>query len=102
MVTATSLVAASALSALALALQRFAWSCAAAYGCGLSSAIGIGAFWWLRTGRSGAPLGWLVVADVAVVAMTVGWVAVVVTPLGRSQPDMRTAASRGDEITSSP
>ncbi|MEE3062899.1 MAG: hypothetical protein VYA67_02905 [Actinomycetota bacterium] len=83
------LVAASVLSALALWLRRYRWCCAAAYCCGLGAVTGIGAFWWVRTGPTRIGISWLVLADLAVVTLTVGWLAVIVTPLERSQPDMR-------------
>ena len=51
--------------------------------------FGIGAFWWVRTGRPDAPLTWLLLADIAVVVLTALWLAVIVTPIERSQPDMR-------------
>jgi hypothetical protein len=84
------LLLASGASTLALIRRRYRWCCAAAYCCGLAAVIGIGAFWWLRTGRFGAPLTWLILADGAVVLSTIFWLAVVVTPIERSQPDMRT------------
>lgn len=88
-VAAAMLSIASGLSALALARHRYRWCCVAAYGCGLASVFGIGAFWWVRTGSTSAPLTWLVLADIAVVALTVLWASVIVVPLERSQPDMR-------------
>ena len=93
-VTAIVLTLASAASGLALGLRRFRGCCAAAYTCGLGAAIGIGAFWWLRTGRPGATLTWLMIADVAVVLLTVGWLSVVLTPIERSQPEMRLSGVR--------
>lgn len=88
-VTGAVLLLASTVSGLALALRRYRWCCAAAYCCGLAAVIGLGAFWWLRTGRTGIGLSWLVLADVAAVTLTVGWLVVIVTPIERSQPDMR-------------
>lgn len=88
-VAAVMLLLASGVSGLALARRRYRWCCAAAYSCGLASVLGIGAFWWLRTGRPGAALTWLMLADIAVVALTVLWLAVITTPIERSQPDMR-------------
>jgi hypothetical protein len=78
----------STISALALRLRRYRWCCAAAYCCGLAAVIGIGAFWWVRTGHVGIGLSWLVLADLAAVSLTLGWVAVIVIPIERSQPDM--------------
>ncbi|GBG36726.1 hypothetical protein [Mycobacterium montefiorense] len=82
-------VAASALSALALALRRFRWCCAAAYCCGLAAVIGIGAFWWARTGTLAIGVSWLVLADLTTLVLCAGWLAVILTPIERSQPDMR-------------
>lgn len=90
-VAVVMLSTASVLSGLALALRRYRWCCVAAYSCGLASVFGIGAFWWVRTGRPDAPLTWLTLADVAVVVLTVHWLAVIVTPIERSQPDIRFA-----------
>ncbi|MCV7021589.1 hypothetical protein [Mycolicibacterium aichiense] len=90
-IAALALVAAAALSAFALIVRRFRECCAAAYVCGLSAVIGIGALWWLRTGRPDAPMAWLVVADMAAVLLTIGWLSVVVKPLEHSQPEMRAA-----------
>ncbi len=87
-VTVAVFLLASTVSGLALALRRYRWCCAAAYCCGLAAVIGIGAFWWLWTGRTGMGLSWLVLADLAAVALTLGWLAVIVTPIERSQPDI--------------
>ena len=88
--TATVMLStASVISGLALTLRRYRWCCAAAYSCGLASVLGIGAFWWVRTGRPDAPLTWLTLADLAVVLLTALWLAVIVTPVERSQPEMR-------------
>jgi len=88
-IAVAALVIASVVSVLALGLQRYRWCCAASYGCGLGAVAGIGAFWWVRTGRAGIGLQWLVLADLAAVILTLGWLAVIVTPIERSQPDMR-------------
>jgi uncharacterized membrane protein YfcA len=87
--TAALLVVASALSGIALWRRKYRWCCAAAYWCGLTSVIGIGTLWWVRTARAGVGLSWLVLADVAAVALTLGWLGLVITPIERSQPDMR-------------
>ncbi len=88
-VAVAAMVVASAVSALALGLARYRWCCAAAYCCGLAAVIGIGAFWWVRTGHPGMGLSLLVLADLAAVTLTAGWIGVIVTPIERSQPDMR-------------
>lgn len=86
-----ALVGASAVSARALRLRRYRWCCAAAYCCGLAAVIGIGTFWWVRTGSTQMGLSLLVPADLVTVTLTLGWLAVIVTPIERSQPDMREA-----------
>lgn len=83
------LMIAVAMSAGALRLRSFRACCAAACTCGLATVAGVGAFWWLHTGRPGAPLSWLLVADAAAVILTVGWLSVVLTPMEGSQPQMR-------------
>lgn len=88
-VAAVMLLLASGASGLALTRRRYRWCCVAACSCGLASVFGIGAFWWVRTGRLDAPLTWLAIADIAVVLLTAQWLAVIVTPIERSQPDMR-------------
>ncbi len=88
-VTAGILTLAAIASMAALAIRRFRMCCAAAYVCGLAAVFGIGAFWWLHTGRPGAPLTWLAIADVVTVLLAMAWVAVAATPIERSQPEMR-------------
>lgn len=87
--SAVLFVVAALTSAMAVFRRRYRWCCAALYCCGLATVIGIGAFWWLRTGRHSAGLGWLVLADVAAIGLMLCWATVVVTPIERSQPDMR-------------
>ncbi|PRI15681.1 hypothetical protein B2J96_09510 [Mycobacterium shigaense] len=91
---AVALLGSAVISAAAVRLSRYRWCCAAAHGCGLAAVIGIGAFWWVRTGPTGIGLSWLVFADLTAVALTVGWLAIILTPIERSQPDMR--ARSGD------
>lgn len=79
------------LSAVALTRRRYRWCCAAAYSCGLATVIGVGVLWWSRTGHAGSGQGWLAVANLAVVVLAGIWLTVVVTPIERSQPDMRTS-----------
>jgi hypothetical protein len=55
----------------------------------LAAVIGIGVFWWVRTGQAEIGLLWLIVADLVAVTLTVGWMAVILTPIEHSQPDMR-------------
>ena len=84
-----ALMIAAAMSAWALRLRSFRACCVAACTCGLAAVFGVGAFWWLHTGRPGAPSSWLLVADAAVIILTIGWLSVVLTPMERSQPQMR-------------
>lgn len=83
------LVVAALSSIMALGARRFRWGCAAAYSCALATVVGIGAFWWLRTGPAESSVGWLVVADLAALVLAIAWLSVLVTPVHRSQPDMR-------------
>jgi len=96
-VTLVILMLAAGVSLLALAMRRFRWCCAAAYCCGLASAVGVGAFWWLQTG-SGKALTWLVVADAAALLLAVVWLTLIVSPVQRSQPDMRGTWTRRDPL----
>lgn len=91
LVTVTLFLVASAVSAVALARRRYPWCCAAAYSGGLAAVIGIGAFWWLRTGRHQHCVTWLVVADLTTVVLTAIWLTVIVAPIERSQPDIRSS-----------
>jgi hypothetical protein len=88
-VTAALFMLAAASSVVALFVRSFRWCYIAAYCCGLAAAIGIGAFWWVRTGNAAIGVTWLVLADVATVILCVGWLALILTPIERSQPDMR-------------
>jgi ABC-type Fe3+-siderophore transport system permease subunit len=88
-ITMIVLAASGLASTIALSTRTFRGCCAAAYCCGLAAVGGIGAFWWLRTGRVGVTSGWLIIADVVGVLLTMCWLAVVVRPIERSQPEMR-------------
>lgn len=90
-----ALIIATGVSVLALARRRFHVCCAAAYTCGLAAVIGIGALWWLRTGQPGVPQVWVIIADMAAVLLTLGWLSVVMTPIELSQPQMRTGLGTG-------
>lgn len=77
------------ISLAALRVQRFGWACAAVYVCGVATVAGVGAFWWYRTGQvDSMPLITLFGSIVSAV-LTVGWLTVLMTPIQRSQPDMR-------------
>lgn len=88
-VSMAGLTIAAAVSALALRLRRFRACCVAACTCGLAAVIGVGTIWWLHTGRPGAAFPWLLVADIAVILLTIGWLSLVMTPIEHSQPQMR-------------
>lgn len=97
-VSAALFVVGAVVSGATLVRRRYRWCCAAAYCSALATVAGVGAFWWLRTGRHGAGLVWLVLADVAATALAVCWLTVIVTPIERSQPDMRTRGSSSGRI----
>lgn len=98
-VAAYSLCAVASLSSIAgLAIQRFSWICAAAYACALATVTSLGAFWWYRTGGAGLPWPAALACPVAGL-LTAGWISVLVTPVERSQPDMRTHSLSGDRTS---
>ncbi len=82
-------------SVVALRRRRFRWCVAAAYLSGLSTVAGVGAFWWSRTGSEGPILATSTgVAAVTAATLTAVWVAVAITPLQDSHPDMRQTSKR--------
>lgn len=84
----------AALSSVAVRLRRFRWCCAAAYIGGIATVAGLGMVWWHQTappGRSAGPAAWMVIGVLACVTLTVTWLGVILTPLERSQPDIRCA-----------
>ena len=84
------LALAAGTSLIARATRRFRWCCAAAYLCGLGTVVGLGGFWWVRTGATGPTLSWLVgAADVAVLCLAVAWLTLLAAPVQRTHPDMR-------------
>jgi hypothetical protein len=91
LVACTLFATTAMISLVALQRRRFAWSCAAVYAGAVATVAGLGAFWWYRTAHvDPMPLTTLL-GSVISAALTVGWLTVVTTPLGRSQPDMRSA-----------
>lgn len=100
-------VGAAACSVVALRRRRFRWCVAAAYLSGLSTVAGVGAFWWCQTSSAGSILAVLAaVSAVAAAALTAVWVAVSITPVMDSHPDLRQPTQRkwgvresGDTIT---
>lgn len=84
-------VVAAAISLVALQLRRFSWGCAAVYAGAVATVAGLGAVWWYRTGHvDSMPLPTLL-GSIVSAALTAGWLSVLLTPIGRSQPDMRSA-----------
>ncbi|PQP48028.1 MULTISPECIES: hypothetical protein [Mycolicibacterium] len=82
-------------SAVSLRRHRFGWCVAAAYLSGVSTVVGIGAFWWCRTGSAGPILTTSTGASaVAAAALTAVWVSVAITPVKDSHPDMRQPLKR--------
>lgn len=81
----------SAFTLIALYRTRFKWCCAAAYSGGLATVAGAGGYWWHHTAHIGSPLP-AALSTIAAAALTAHWLSIVVTPVDRSQPDMRAAA----------
>ncbi|MCF6388014.1 hypothetical protein L2K20_13615 [Mycobacterium sp. MBM] len=82
---------AALISLVALRFRRFTWSCAAVYTGGVATVADLGAFWWYRTAHVDAMPLTTLLGSIVSAALTVGWLTVVMAPLGRSQPDMRSA-----------
>ncbi|BBY77394.1 hypothetical protein [Mycolicibacterium parafortuitum] len=86
---------AAACSVVTLRRRRFRWCVAAAYLSGVSTVAGVGAFWWSRTGSAGPILATsTAVAAVAAATLTAVWVAVAITPVKDSHPDLRQPGRR--------
>jgi hypothetical protein len=82
------------LSAVALWRRRFRWCCAAAYAGGLSTVAGLGMVWWHQTAPatlSSGPSAWMTVGVLCAAILTAAWLRLILTPLERSQPDIRTS-----------
>jgi hypothetical protein len=85
----------AAVSTLAVLIRRFRWCCAAAYAGGLSTVTGVGVVWWHQSApptQTHGPVAWMVIGVLCSAWLTATWLTVIVTPLGRSQPDIRRAA----------
>lgn len=93
--TTVVLLLAALISAVALRKRRFRWCCAAVFISWLGSVTGVAGLWWHRTAPAPDPLLWTLLATIAVVVLTVTWLVVVLTPLERSQPDMRARHTAG-------
>lgn len=88
-VTTGIFLLAALMSMVALRTRVFRWCGAAAFTSALAAVSGLGALWWQQTGQTPDPLVWTLLCTAAVVVLTVTWLAVVLTPLEWSQPDMR-------------
>jgi hypothetical protein len=91
---AMSLLTAAA-SSLAVLLRRFRWCCVAAYAGGLSTVTGMGVVWWHQSAppaQTHGPAAWMVIGVLCSAWLTATWLRVIITPLERSQPDIRKAA----------
>lgn len=89
-----------AISSVALYRRRFRWCCASTYVGAVSTVAGLGVVWWHQTAPpalSAGPAAWMVVGFVACATLTVTWLSVILTPLERSQPDMRLASAAGTD-----
>jgi len=95
LVAASFGAAAAIVSFVTLWRRRFRWGVAAAYLSGLSTVTGIGAYWWCHTSVEAGPLAVATaVAGLAAATLTAVWVAVAITPVVESQPDMRRPTER--------
>ncbi len=82
-------------SVVTLRRRRFRWCAAAAYLSGLSTVAGVGAYWWCQTSSAGPILAISSgVSAVAAATLTAVWVAVAITPVEDSHPDMRRPSKR--------
>lgn len=82
-------------SLVSLGVRRFRWCVAAACLSGVSTVAGVGAFWWCQTSSAGVTLAVSSgMSAVAAAALTAVWVAVAITPVTDSQPDMRQPSKR--------
>lgn len=86
---------AALVSALALWRRQFTLCCAAAYISALATVIGLGDFWWHRTGQPSQTLAAPVLGSLAAAGLVAVWLSVVLAPVGRSQPDIRFSRGTG-------
>lgn len=95
-VTIGSFTLAAVLSSAAIGLRRFRWCCAAAYFTGIATVLGVGTVWWHQTAppeRSAGTAAWMFVGVLACATLAATWLLVILTPLERSQPDLRHAVA---------
>lgn len=96
--TATAMV-----SSIALLRSTFRWCTLGAYGGGLGTVVGVGVVWWHQTtpiAQAPGPRLWMAAGVLCSVALALVWLRVIVTPLERSQPDLR--LSPGSRATARP
>ncbi len=87
------LTALAMVSVIAAHRARYAWCCAAAYFGGVSTVAGLGAFWWYHTEHPGPSVLHAALSTVVAAGLTANWIALAITPVHDSQPDMRASAS---------
>ncbi|MFN8032067.1 MAG: hypothetical protein U0Q47_02085 [Mycobacterium sp.] len=86
----------SVLSSIALLRSCFRWCTAAAYGSGLGTVAGLGVVWWHQTTpntQCPGPCGWMVVGVLCSAALVLTWLRLILTPLEKSQPDIRVGSA---------
>ncbi len=91
-VALTLFTSTAVMSSIALLRSCFRWCTLAAYGGGIGTVVGVGVVWWHQTtpiAQSPGPRLWMAVGTLWSVALTVLWLQAVLTPLERSQPDLR-------------
>ena len=102
-VALTLFTSTAVMSSVALLRTCFRWCTLAAYGGGIGTVVGLGVVWWHQTtpiAQSPGPRAWMAVGTLCSVALTVLWLHAVLTPLERSQPDLR--LSPGSRATAWP
>ncbi|MGV0579131.1 hypothetical protein ABQE57_10205 [Mycolicibacterium elephantis] len=77
------------MSLTAVRTAQFRWCFAAAFTSGIATVTGAGAVWWHQTTAAAGSMVWAVISAVSAAVLTACWLAVALTPLDRSQPDMR-------------
>lgn len=84
--------ATAALTSIALMHSTFRRCTVAAYGGGLGTVVGLGVLWWHQTtpyASCPGPGPWMVAGFLSSAALTLLWLTAILTPLERSQPDLR-------------
>lgn len=91
-VALTLFTSTAVMSSIALLRSCFRWCTLAAYGGGIGTVVGVGVVWWHQTtpiAQSPGPSPWMAAGALCSAALTVLWLRAVLTPLERSQPDLR-------------